>query len=46
MRRRFVVCIGLLFCAVIARADDLGSGSHQAEMAGNCDSCRARAGTG
>lgn len=46
MRRLFVVGTGLLLCAAITHADDLGSGSHRADTTGTCESCGARAGTG
>jgi hypothetical protein len=45
MRRLFAVGIGLLLCAAIARAGDLGSGSRDG-TSGSCDSCGAHAGTG
>ena len=46
MRRLFAVGIGLLLCAAIARAGDVGSGSRHAGTSGSCDSCGARVGTG
>lgn len=46
MKGLFAVGTALFLCAAIARADDLGSGSHHPGTSGNCDSCGARAGTG
>ena len=46
MRSLFAIGTGLLLCAAIARAGDVGSGSHRADTSGNCDSRGARAGTG
>ena len=46
MRSLFVIGTGLLLCAAIARADDLGSGSPGAAATGTCDSCGTPVGTG
>jgi hypothetical protein len=46
MRRLFAVGGALLLCATIARAGDLGSGSHRAETNGNSGSRGEQRGSG
>lgn len=46
MRRLLAVGIGLLLCAAIASAGDVGSGSYRADTSGNSGSSGERQGTG
>jgi hypothetical protein len=46
MTKLFIVGIGLLFCAAIARAGDLRSRAHASDTAGRCSSCGVQSGSG
>lgn len=46
MRGLFTIATGLLLVAAIARAGDVGSGSHRTDTSEKCDSYGERAGTG
>ena len=46
MNRLFAVCAGLLLSTTVARASDVGSGSHRADTSRKRDSCGPRTGNG